>query len=303
MLYKKLELVSEIGTAEDQEDGLVISPPIFAVFDGVSTPYSKASPKKRYGEKQLSSGALLVKTASESLQHYSSDANADLKKLLMITNQSIAKLQLTEMRMSLKDSANLAGATFAAARLSGETVEIMQAGDSYAFWVNADGTTSLTKDQVLNHDQRGDNLFRQFQEKSLKENGGDLSAARAAAWDKYLPVLIKQRKKNINNPKSPGGFVLLNGQPDLEKSWFYTQLPKSSLKLLLLFTDGLIDRKKFESDESMKKYLLETYRNGGLQNILFAKRKWERENEKKTYITHTEATAIAIEFSNSKTAS
>lgn len=292
MLFSKIELLSDVGTSEDIEDGFVANPPFFAVFDGVSTPYSKSNPKKYYGENKLSSGTLVTQEARRSLQALI-NPQTTLSEALLKANSQIAALQKSIGR-SLSDTANLAGATFAAAKIGEKTVEILQAGDSYAVLITKNGKVIITPNQLLGHDGWGDTLFRKIQMRHLKKNGGNLKEARISAWNEYYPLWLKQRTVDINNPKARSRFGLLNGQPQLQKCWFSLTVPSAELQLIILFTDGLIDYRDFKNEEELKAYLLEKYKKVGLKGLLSEKRRKEEKNKKRNYIDHTEATAIAI---------
>ena len=309
MLYKQIQLNFGAGTADWIQHGHVISPTIFAVFDGVSTPYSPKNPKKYYGREQLSSGALIVQRTCANIQKTAfgiETRESDVRKIMLQANRAIMDLQQC-YDMPLHDPALLPGATFAVAAIGESSVDIMQTGDSYAVWQIKNGSCFITKNQLLEHDVKwGDPIFREIQRKHRKHfsaTGNELEvseeqlvAARTATWDEYYDLWIPKRREDINNPNSPSGFGLLNGQPEAKGCWFQTSVPREEINLLILFTDGLIDYASFKNDGELKEYIIRTYRQNGLRGILSKKRRWEKLHAKSNYVDQTEATAIAIEF-------
>ncbi len=289
---KRIEFLFDKGTAKEIEDGFFISEDLFAVFDGVSTPYSRKRPKQLIGFDKVNSGTWAVRKIIDSFSMHRETWS--LSEILHLTNVSLlmGSWEPLELRP---------GATFAAAQIHKNHIEIAQIGDSCAVWKYKDGTCFATKNQLYEHDVKWCKpTFRGVMKKHMQGlpevTNEKLAEVRASAWDEYCELWVKKRTEDVNNKESLSGFGLLNGDPRTVDFWFSTILPVKNLELIVLFTDGLIDSEKTESENALARYIVDAYNKFGLTGMLQEKREHEILNVNSTFISHTEATAIAIEF-------
>ncbi len=295
-MYKKIEMLFDKGSAKEIEDGFFISQRVFAVFDGVSTPYSRKRPRKLYGfDKTETSGTLAVKRIIDSFKGRGD--SFPLQGTLSMANSALTKMK-NELDLPF---ALMPGATFAAAQIGDIYVEVEQTGDSSAVWKYKDSTCFATKNQLYEHDVKWckptfQGVMKKHMQGLPEVTNEKLAEVRASAWDEYCELWVKKRTEDVNNKESLSGFGLLNGDPRTVDCWFSTILPVKNLELIVLFTDGLIDSEKTESENALARYIVDAYNKFGLTGMLQEKREHEILNVNSTFISHTEATAIAIEF-------
>ena len=180
----------------------------------------------------------------------------------------------------------LPGAAFAIVKVDQVAVKIIQGADCFAVWLGIDGTVGATRNQVFLHDLK----WRQIMANLLQKYGGD----RERAWQDLMPVLAAGRLERVNQKVS--GYALLNGQPTLSECWQKIILLRDEIKLLLLFTDGLIPFKESGNTEAFGKVIVNLFIHGGLEVLLDWTRSVEEVEKSISHIDHAEATGIAIEF-------
>ncbi|MBI2098816.1 hypothetical protein HYT45_00160 [Candidatus Uhrbacteria bacterium] len=209
------------------------------------------------------------------------------------------------------DGGQLAGASFAVAKVAADWVTIIQGCDAFALWVMKDGSISMTEAQNEASETFLENKVVELMQEVASEWGLDLEAIddatrnkiRAEMWDRFYPTLIKVRREYVNNPSLRDGYALLNGQPEIEMKWFNLNLPRSEVKTLLLFTDGMVPwwgSLKGLTSEEVAWQVYETYHagglTGGLTGLLARARRIEEKSRATSYMDAAEATAIALEF-------
>ncbi|KKQ75763.1 MAG: hypothetical protein US98_C0060G0001 [Parcubacteria group bacterium GW2011_GWC1_38_6] len=297
----KVSTIYHQGSSFHREDGYgIISDLIFFVLDGVSEPYGPQKPQRLIGE--LSGGELVSRLTENWIGWNKTD---DLPLLAKKLNKYIKRC--LDNADFVPSPGKLPGATFVITKINQETVEILQAGDCFALWETTDGNIQVTTNQVRAHDVKMNDLILDIQRREAAECFGvDLEKAtpdehrtiRGAMWNRFCPILEEAREMDVNNPENPQGYGLLNGQPELEKMWFYTTMPLKSVKTILLFSDGMVpwNLMKDKTDEKVAQIVLDIYRRGGLAKMLLWARGIEEQVKGVNYIDNAEATAIAIEF-------
>ncbi|MCK4781654.1 protein phosphatase 2C family protein [Candidatus Parcubacteria bacterium] len=297
MKIKRIEAIYDRGTAKHIEDGFVVNPPFFGVFDGVSSPYGPNNPIGPFD------GEAIVKTITEIFN--SACSKELLEGVLLRANNRVADKQ-REYKNPLNRADKLAGACFAVAKINKKHIDIIQAGDCFALCVTKNGNINITKNQVYQHETEMNNIVNRLLKKIAKEKGIDSKKAtekekeeiRGEMWNRFYFKLCKARQQDVNNPKSRRGYGILNGQEASSQMWKQMSLPRSEIKLLLLFSDGIIPWEIMKNSNELvlaeKIYYL--HLNGGLQKILNEARKTEKAAKELNYMDFAEATAIAIEF-------
>lgn len=290
------------GSSKRWEDGAILSPPFFGVLDGVSAPYSPEHPPKIFNGG--TSGGEFVSRLTERqfarLPHLFS-----VRRAVLEANRALWRRQ--SKRGATPHGGELAGASFAVAKIAGDWVEIVQGCDAFALWVMKDGSIGMTEPQNKMSETFLNDKIVELMHEVARERGLDLETVddatrneiRAEMFDRFYPTLVETRREYVNNPTLRDGYGLLNGQPELEMKWFNTNLPRNEVKALLLFTDGMVPwwgSLEGITSEEVARQVYETYRAGGLAGLLARARGIEETTRVTSYMDAAEATAIAIEF-------
>lgn len=275
----KIEAIYNKGTAREIEDGLIINPPFFGVVDGTSEPNHFIG--KGLFSNGISSGEMVRKIILETF--YSAKNNESLEKVILRANNELKNLW-REYKIPLNRSDLIGGAAFVFAKVDSKNVNIIQGGDCFALWLNNSSKIEITKNQVYFHELEAMKMIA----KLMKKHKGN----RKKMWQEFYQPLCQLRRRDYNK-RTKTGFAILNGQPSLKKCWQKIEIPLKNLKLLLLFSDGLVS---VEKETKLAKKVLNFYKKGGLHYILKEKREFEKATEKESYRVFDEATTIAIEF-------
>lgn len=160
----------------------------------------------------------------------------------------------------------------AAARVGPELIDIVTTGDCFAVWVLASGQVGATPD-----------LEREFsrRERPERERLEKLYGSRESAWT-HIEDSFRQWRRELTNVT----YATLNGQPGVERLWCTETLRREQVRLLLLFTDGLVDPEDMADEMLMGRRVVDFYKQGGWPAVLHARRA----------PALGEATGVAIEF-------
>lgn len=281
------------GTAKILEDKFIVRPPFFGVLDGVSGLYDPAiGPMlfdgKSGGQKvvEIIENVFSFAKESEGLEDVVKKANVAVRDFCVSNNIPLDRADL------------LPGATFAFAKIGEDKVEIVQGGDCFAVWKKTNGEVGVTLNQNFSDEEEKIGILKEI----IRKHGGN----RDSAWKEYMPIAARFKIERVNpaEPYRSRGAgkdqekksVVLNGQPEGEKLWYRNALPRDELKTLLLLTDGMIEFEESRSPKKMAEIIFETYRRGGLEDMLSRIRDIEQKRPYTTHIAQAEATAVAIEF-------
>ena len=278
MQIKKINFIFDKGSVKYKEDELIYNPPFFGILDGSSGLYDPNIGPKLF--KGLTGGQSVVKIVSDLLER--AKEVDDLGVIIETANKKVKDFIL-ENSLPLNKSDELPGCVFALVKITVNTVELIQAGDTMAFWQMENGNIGYTRNQLKEYDRK----FNKLVEDSMEKSKGD----RNKAWNLLLPEHTKQRIKNINKK---GGYAFLNGQKEL-KTYLYKTKIRAGVKLLLLFSDGFIQLAG-RNEKELAKNVIKNYSLGGLKLILEKKRLLEKDNILRSHVEYAEASGLALEF-------
>lgn len=125
----RVSSISDQGTSDRREDGLVLGPSFFCVLDGVSAPSPYLVAPAVFGK--LSGGEMVARTV-ERVGLACSQIDDDLRTIMRSANNAVMAAHAAK-GISVDDTGKLAGAVFAAASVTEEHVRILQTGDCYAW--------------------------------------------------------------------------------------------------------------------------------------------------------------------------
>lgn len=179
----------------------------------------------------------------------------------------------------------LPSATFAIASVDDQKIEIVQGGDTLAVWQMKDGTIGGTPNLIFDYEERQTFMIAELM---IKHKGN-----RQKMWEEFRPHLIEDRRKNINAIK---GFSIINGQPWFKDFLQEFTIPIETIKLLIIFSDGLVPFEWTRNPIVMSKRIIDLYQKGGLDLILETTRKIAEKNKDSSHEDYPEATAISLEF-------
>jgi hypothetical protein len=291
---------------------------IFGVLDGVSAPYSPNHPPKKFFN-GLSGGEMIVRLVEEffsgaailgkygAIDMPSNISKESSRERLLEEIVAVNQLILEETEMALGTDINageLPGATFAFAQVE-KYITVVQGGDCMAVIELRNGDIVVTPNQVRGHDQEMNSKIEEVQRKvawdlfklPLEQVPEDKrSQVRSRMWDVMRDVLVKARNEDINNPNSPRGYALLNGQPQLRKMMWKRVFPAREVKNILLFSDGIVPWSIMakEDDNEIGQEILKEFKIKGLAGLLISARHTEEKSASVNYTNQAEATAIAL---------
>jgi len=269
------------------EDAVIFYPNfVFGAIDGVSGIYLPEEGPRMFDGRtggQIASQAICnaagTASSEERLEDILRDASATLREIIISCG------------LPLEHSELLPSAAFVLAKNDDSGITIMQGGDSLAVWELADGTVGGTPNKFFYCEKYLLDTIAELMEKH-GEN-------RQKMWQEFRPILAERRRATINT--SRGGFAILNGQPEFERFWQKFEFKPREIKLLILFSDGLVPFKWTKDEKRLARRVINLYRKGevrnmGLQKVLRTTRKIAEKNKSTSHVDKPEATAIAIEF-------
>lgn len=309
----KITTLYDQGSASVREDGFFLGQGFYGVLDGVSAPFNRENPPRKFYE--ALTGGEVVSRLVEGVMHQEKagslpvnypKTDLDFRDVIRYLNQ-VLRSNFNDLGLPMDHAEELPGATFAMAQIGQEKLEIVQAGDCFALWVLRDGQMGITKNQVRLYDFELNNVILEIERKIAREQFGialedatkeQTDKIRSEMWVQFYPINRETRAQDINNPLSRRCFGLLNGQEALEKVWFYKAIPRSGVESLLLFSDGMVpwEVMKGKTDDEVAQTVYADYKKGGLPYLLAVARGIEKRIAAVSYTDAAEATAIAIEF-------
>ena len=277
MIIRQIETLYDPGTTKVVEDGTIVNPPFFGVVDGFSMPYCGEPPRF-----DGLSGGQMVKKCAVGTFHQATPAMS----LEQVTDKARHQIAVFHKSIQAETPDQMAGASFAVAKIADGVIDIFQGGDSLIIWISRDLQFHITENRFYPTEVTLRNMISQL----MKRHNGD----RTAMWREFLPFMREVRKTTINRKHA-----ILNGQPEMMSLMQRIVIDHpENLALMIFLTDGFVPFSQIDgacphrlANEVVKKYAV-----GGLAGVL----KWTREVEAKeaetSHETFAEATALVVTF-------
>ena len=233
------------------------------VIDGVSEPF--VGVPCDYGEPGKSGGAVVA----DIIRYLISMANSidGLCNSLLIAND-VVRVKHKEMGRDVTEQA-VAGACVAACHIHGRGAIFVVVGDAGILWEDAQGCHYLTNFSPAAHalEEAGNEFFE-----ACKKYGAIVGEK---PWALYNPFFKAKQyfRANRNNddgggvyvPGKNGGHGMVNGNRALERYWTVKSIDLSSVKWILVHTDGILWR-DFRPENCQE--VAEAFNRGGIPAIL-----------------------------------
>ncbi len=249
--FEGIEQFLSPGDAKYQEDGMVYcegNPMTISVSDAYSVPYDDSKHPIIIID-GMSTGEAVTKIFCNTV--FNAKPSQSPKEIAIEANALIGDFQ--KKQRFLFQASDLAGTSFVLAKVTEEFVNIFQGGDCTALWTHKDGSLGFTPNIVAPATRYVNKISAELRQQC----DGDLKKARAL----FTPYLKEEKLFNNNNPDSPQGYPVINGQLNVgmcqEKL-----IPVNDLRFLLLFSDGLIPFKWFNDQVAMERFAMFVEQNG-----------------------------------------
>ncbi len=266
----KTDLVVDEGSRK--EDTYLIKENIFGVFDGFNS-------LNKFIDKEGKTGGLI---AAATARDIFSENDKNLNQLTIEANQKI-KEKMFEHNVDTNQKRNLWGTIFAVGRVTNDSFEWVQIGDSLILVIYKDNSFKLLIDDY-DHDKEVLKIWKELANQK-KENIRDLI-------DKG-PLTELRNKMNVT-------YGCLTGE-DEAIEFIKSGIEKlENIKHILLFTDGIIIPKKNPSEEDDWDTFVRIFLDGGFKGVKDFVRNLEKDDPKcwkyPRYKQYDDITAISISF-------
>lgn len=300
----KISAIYDQGYSPYREDGLVMRTRLFGVLDSVSKPYAPKYPLRKLDG--LTGGEVVARFCENHLHspHFCIDRN--LRSMVQELNEELNRKQLNAL-LEPSTTEPFAGATFTLARITEKMIEVLQAGDCMAVVELKSGEIIVSPNQVRAHDTEMNMEIERIQREVAQEMFGltlenvpqeRREQVRAEMWNRFYPILMAARRRDVNRRESPKGYGILNGQPELLNLIWERAFRRSEVATLLLFSDGMVPWTVMKSADDIEigRTVLAESKRRGLAGLLLSARSIEEQTVTTSYTNQAEATAIAIVF-------
>ena len=289
------------GTSKKKEDGWAVEENVIGVFDAFSEPNSPDHPQI------IIKGMSLGEITSGTIKEYLGEVNCSSRSLPEIFGAVNDALLSRKEKLSIpKETIRLVGASFAAIKPGEEKTEGIAGGDCFLLARQKNGEIIMSENQVHLHDTEMNNKISELMQEAAEEMGinlkyatrAQISKVRGGMWNKFRPVLKKERGQAINNPESPSGYASLNGDPRMNRMPQSFSFPTKEIQKIILFSDGWIDWKFLSTLEkdSLAKFISELEERMGPEGVLHFTRSAESIRDAENYVSQAEATALVLRF-------
>lgn len=267
----KVEYIHEKGSMKLNEDQLVVSEPLFAVFDG-------ATGFDGFTDKQGRTGALLASTAAAGI--FKKD-DKPFTELVPDANRAVEK-EMRRHGIENPTVENLWMTTAISIRVQERSFDWAHIGDGNILVIHGDSLYTLLAGDV-DHDRE---LFLKW----LTLPG----RSKKVFWEEMYEELIQLRRQaNVS-------YGMLDGR---QTAMAFVQSGTENLdkvRNIILFTDGLMIPKEDPRKDDDVDLFIQLFNGGGLKKIYEYTRSREREDSHLLQYPrakqHDDATAIAITF-------
>jgi len=265
----------EQGSADCNEDRLLLRDDLYGVFDGATS----LGPKELFDG--LTGGGMAAQIAKESFL----DSTESLFEAGVDANRRVAIAQ-TSAGKDLSVRENLWTTSMAVVRVAGTELEFCQTGDSLIVLMHRDGSHSLLTPEI-DIDCETMMLWKK------------LSSSEEAESSIYDELGQQIRKVRLQMNRDYG---VLNGEPEAVKFFNHGSVPLASVTDVLLFTDGLYLPKRNPEECSDWSGLVKQYRAGGLHGLRDYVRGLQTSDPDLTvyprFKMHDDIAAVALQFTD-----
>ena len=231
-----VQQITDKGSREINEDEMLVSNNLFAVFDGVTS-------LTRFKTKEGKTGG---KIAAEIARQAFSENQKPVRELFL---EASKRLQHTMQKEGIDTSkkAELWGTTVAGIRLHEKEIEAFGISDSLILFINGDGGYGFPF-EMEDLDQPMLQVWKEMAERKVEN-----------IREKVNPMIEKMRTKvNVN-------YGVLNGEEAAVQFFRTKRMPLESIKTILLFTDGFLIPKEDSGKPEDWDLFVDLYKKDGLQ--------------------------------------
>jgi len=296
------------GSSLCREDGLVMTAQLFGVFDGISEPYAPKYPMRKFNG--LTGGEMVARLCEAYFHGPLFYPRENLRNTIHGLNSALGnelRWEQIDARMNPPNTGALPGATLAFTRITEDTIEVLQAGDCTAVIELRNGEIIVSPNQVRAHDTEMQKEIERIQREVAQElfsltledvPDADRGQVRGEMWNRFLPILLEARLRDVNRRESPHGYGVLNGQLELLELLWERTFHRNEVATLLLLSDGMIPWTVMRStnDREIGRTVLAEFKRRGLAGLLLSARGIEEQTAAASYMNQAEATAVALAF-------
>jgi len=207
----RVETVHEKGSGTFNEDALLTQHPLFAVFDGASS----LSGQLHAGHSGAWWAANLARATFETCSH----AGLSLRETALLANTAIGS-RMERMGVDAENPLNRWSASMAAFRITGNTLEYVQTGDSLIMCITDD--SFFLPAPYVHHDKETLRRWKELSEAG-KQN------VRQSLYEQICSVRTKMNRT----------YGVLNGEVQAADFLQYGHVPLAGIRQIVAFTDGL----------------------------------------------------------------
>lgn len=270
----KIEYVLDKGSGEMNEDSLLISKSIFGVFDGLTS-------LTKYRDNQGISGGLIASNLVKN--EFAKNPSLPFENIVRIALQKLEGV-MVERDIDLKKKEERLSTTLAVVRISNDSLEYIQVGDSPIIIMFKNGTHEVIMSSN-NSDKKALLLWMKLTHgEGIREWGKD---------QRMMDQLLKDRHgANVH-------FGTLNGEKEVFKFIKTGTRQMSEIKQILITTDGLFLPQENPSEGEKIEELIDLYQKMGLKKLKDYVREIETKDAQFKYPRfkqHDDMAAISITF-------
>lgn len=270
----QIEYVLDKGSGEMNEDSLLISKSMFGVFDGLTS-------LTKYKDERGISGGLI---ASELVRNiFEDNISQPFEDIIRIALSELEKV-MTARHIDMAKKEDRLSTTLAVIRITNNTLEYVQVGDSPIIFINNDNTCEVIMSSN-NSDKEALLLW-------MKLTHGE--GIREWWKDKRMMGQLLKDRRGVNVR-----FGTLNGDPEVYKFLKVGAKKVNEIKQILITTDGLFLPQENPAEGEKISELINLYQKMGLKKL----REYVREIETKDiqfkyprFKQHDDIAAISIIF-------
>jgi len=267
--------ILEQGSADCNEDRLLLGDGLYGVFDGATSLGSKEL------FEGLTGGGMAAQIAKDSFSNCTEslyEAGVDANRRVAIAQTSVGK--------DMSSRENLWTTSMAVVRVVGSQLEFCQTGDCLIVLMHRDGSHSLLTPEI-DIDCETMTLWK------------ELNSGEKAESTIYNELRQQIRKVRLQMNRDYG---VLNGEPEAITFFNHGSVSLTSVTDVLLFTDGLYMPKNNPEAPSDWSGLVEQYKAGGLNGLRDYVRKLQRSDPALTlyprFKMHDDIAAVALQFAD-----